>query len=95
MFKKKGEVGYFLVVDWTEDAVNNAVGADFLKVIHHINGKYIVRSESYSRVKIEQYLQNKTVVIDKTMGQAVPENALIIPKSQQFLGIVQLSGRMP
>ena len=91
---KKQKVGYYCMVDWTEEAVRNAVGADFLKVIYHMNGKYMVRKESYSQAKINRLLHNRVIIIDLTMGQAVSEKATIIPKTQQVLGAIQLHGRL-
>ena len=93
--KKETKTGYYCMVEWTEEAVRNAVGADSLKVIYHLNNGYVFKKESYSQAKITRLLYNKVPIIDMTAGQEVPARAVIIPKTQQFLGQIQLHGRLP
>jgi len=91
-FKKeeKKPLGYFILINWSPEAIKHSVGNDFMKKIEHYYNGQLIEIETYNSIKIEN-LKNKGIpIIDLTAGQIVPKESEFIPETQEVLGVLQL-----
>jgi len=93
MFRKKKEpkLGYWVLIAFSEEAKDKAVGNDFLKKIYHINGKYAFKVENYSSVKEKHLRKNGVIMVDRTVGQLIPKEARNIPEAKELLTRLQIT----
>lgn len=94
LFGKKQQAGHYVRIIWNKQAERFAVGADFLKEIWHFQNETPFKKESYSEVKMYNYLRQGIPVIDMTFAQTVPAKSILIPMTEQVLGNIQLHARL-
>ncbi len=88
--KKKEPLGYFVLINWSRQAIEYSIGNDFVKKIEHYYNNYLIKTENYNPIKIERLKSKDIIIIDLTAGQEVPRESLFIPETQEILGILQL-----
>ena len=94
-FKRKRErLGYFCLVRFSEEAIENSLGNSFLKKIVHYHDGYEVSQENYTRPKVNDLIKNGIIVLDMTAGQQVPRESVLVPDTRAILGTIQLSRRV-
>lgn len=95
-FKKKVKaVGYWYLVDFSEAAKEYSVGANFCKKIYHMyNKNWTGTVEDYTEAKVRVLQMNGAVVIDVTQGQIVPQESVMIPRTEAAFGTIQLFKRV-
>ena len=87
---KKVRLGYWVLVDFSSDAQNFGTADDFNKKIYHYIDGFIIKDESYSSFKIEDYKKAGIPVIDKTLGKEVPDETKFVSPFQSVLGAISI-----
>ncbi len=93
--KKKIEIDFFAVIDFTEIAEEYCVGGDSNKRIYFytiVNGEPVLTDKSYpySEARVKELKRNGILVIDRTIGMHIPKECLRIPSSKLILGRLEI-----
>ena len=84
------KLGYFCIVDFSEEAKNKSLGYDFLKKIYHYYDGYLIKIEAYSPIKVRELKRNDVFVYDKTKGLLIPRESQFLPSAIEILGRLQI-----
>lgn len=102
-FKKKRNLGYYIIVKWCDAAADYALGYNALKRIYHVYGDgYLIpesdlmhpNPEKYSEVRLKQLKSEGIPIWDTTLGKSVPDASIIIPPVENFFGAIELRKRL-
>lgn len=96
IFKRKTpSVGYWYMVDFTDAAKEYSVGADYCKKIFLMyNSQWTGEAYDYNSAKIKRLRLEGNVVLDLTQGQLVPQESVMIPRTEAAFGTIQLFRRI-
>jgi len=89
--RKLNKLGTWVIVDFSEEAKNRAVGFNFNKKIIWMYNGYITHIENYSDIKLQDIIKNGIPVIDRTRGQLIPKESRFIPDISHALGRLQVT----
>lgn len=95
IFKRKPKFeGYFIIIDFTNQAREFAVGFDFCKKIKHYYNGNLYKVEPYSEERVAILKKDLVPIIDLTIGQEVPKDSILQPKLNQVFGTIQITKRV-
>jgi len=89
--KPKPKLGHYVIIDFSPEAKEKALGGDGLKRIYHMYDGYLAYYESYSHAKFINLMKNKFIIADRTRGQLIPKESYYIPETGEILGRIQIS----
>ena len=85
----KVEFGYYVLVEWSNEAIETGYGYNFLKkIVHYYNG-YKVKEEPYSEPEVNSLKNDGIIVKDLTRGEDIPRDSITIPPS-----VIQITGNV-
>jgi hypothetical protein len=93
--KKGGRLGYFVIVDWGIEAKRRGVGGEHLKKIYHMNNGFVFNMENGSEVVLNNLRRKGIIIIDRTKGQFMPEDAVNVPETGELLTKMQIKKMLP
>ncbi len=91
IFTKSHKIGYFITVEWSKKAEELCLAYDGLKRIVHYNDGYVVDEESYSRVRLMEYMKKGVPIFNMTAGQSIPKDSLMKSRVSMGFGKLELS----
>jgi len=74
------------IIDWSETAVENALGYDMFKKIYLYYGDYLVGVKPYTKAEVEYLKRRGWFVYDKTANQDLPPLSILLPKEPIISG---------
>jgi hypothetical protein len=93
--KKEKNVGYWYMIDFSEAAKEYSVGNDFCKKISLMyNNQLAGEVFNYTAAKAKLLRLQGNVVLDLTQGQLVPQESVMIPRTEAAFGTIQLFRRV-
>lgn len=84
---------YWIMIEWSIEAVRDILGYNSLKYFIHFRGTREMKREAYSEALEEYYKEKGYVVYDHTAGQRIPKESLTIP-AESVLGRLQIDRRL-
>lgn len=94
IFSKKKNLGRYIIIDFSNEAVNYGLGHSMLKVMYYFNNRNLFNIERYSEIRIKELKREGWIIFDKTAGQFIPKDTQFVPNSRVIAGQLNLNMRL-
>ena len=91
LFKKEEhKVGFWLMVDFSNESKEMSVGGNHNKVIIHMYEGNKIKTEQYTESREIRYRREGQILIDVTGGSDFPMDSVMLPRESVVFGTIEL-----